>query len=87
MDYRLTRHAALELERRRIPGELVQEVLENPEQVVKQRRSALKVLQSRCDFGEGKIYLLRVVIDDSTEPGVIVTVYRTSKIDKYWDKP
>jgi len=36
------------------------------------------------DFGKGKIFLLRVVVVDSVEPAVVVTVYRTSKINKYW---
>jgi len=31
-----------------------------------------------------KNYLLRVVVDIDREPPEVVTVYRTSKIAKYW---
>jgi hypothetical protein len=30
------------------------------------------------------MYLLRVVVDEGEQPPVIITVYRTSKIEKYW---
>jgi uncharacterized protein YuzE len=30
------------------------------------------------------MYLLRVVVDEDDLPPAIVTVYRTSKIEKYW---
>jgi hypothetical protein len=35
------------------------------------------------DLGHGKIYLLRVVVAEDEDPAVVVTVYRTSKIEKY----
>ena len=31
-----------------------------------------------------KPYLLRVMVEESKQPPVVVTVYRTSKISKYW---
>lgn len=31
-----------------------------------------------------KTYLLRLIVEDWHSPPVIVTVYRTSKINKYW---
>jgi hypothetical protein len=39
--------------------------------------------QSRVTPPE-KPYLLRVMVDETQQPAVVVTVYRTSKIDKYW---
>jgi len=36
------------------------------------------------DFGGGRILLLRVIVDDAVTPAVVVTVYRTSKVAKYW---
>jgi len=35
-------------------------------------------------FEDGKMYLLRVVVDEDEQPPVIITAYRTSKIEKYW---
>ena len=42
--------------------------------------------QSRVDI-DGKQYLLRVMVNDSVNPPVVVTAYRTNKIAKYWRKP
>jgi hypothetical protein len=41
--------------------------------------------QSRVDIA-GKQYLLRVMVNESGDPLVVVTVYRTNKIAKYWRK-
>ena len=83
MDFRLSRHAESELGRRNIPRTFVEEVLQHPEQVNPERGSE-KAYQSRIDFGDGKIYLVRVIVDDSVSPAIVVTLYRTSKIKKYW---
>jgi hypothetical protein len=40
--------------------------------------------QSRLRFEDGKMYLLRVVVAEDEQPPVIISVYRTSKIEKYW---
>lgn len=40
--------------------------------------------QSRMLTSDGRASLLRVVVDDTIEPMVVVTAYITSKVDKYW---
>ena len=42
------------------------------------------VLQSRLSMDEC-IYLVCVFVDVDREPPEVVTVYRTSKIEKYWN--
>ena len=84
--YRLTKHAAFEMERRGITENDVNQVLHNPEQTVS-LRAGRKVYQSRILTGDpGKIFLLRVFVDIDREPPEVVTVYRTSKVEKYWRK-
>jgi len=78
----LSRHAMEEMERRGIDPADVEAVLTGPHQVVP-GHGGLRVYQSRVESG-GKAYLLRAVVDDAAEPGTVVTVYRTSKISKYW---
>jgi hypothetical protein len=83
-EFLLTRHAKEEMERRQISVLDVTKVFAAPEQieVVRQGRS---VYQSRIEMGKPpKIYLLRIFVDTDRQPPVIVTVYRTSKIQKYW---
>ena len=42
--------------------------------------------QCRRDFG-GKMFLVRVMVDDGLDPAGVVTAYRTSKIERYWKNP
>lgn len=83
MNIRLSNHAREEMERREIPPALLDSVLGNPEQIVP-GYAGTRVYQSRLDFGGGRVYLLRAVVDDTVDPALVVTVYRTSKISKYW---
>jgi len=83
MNYRFSRHAEEEMARRGIPAEMVQDVLAAPQRVADDP-SGCKVCQSQLDFGTGKPYLLRVFVNETASPAIVVTVYRTSKIAKYW---
>ena len=48
-------------------------------------REGRAVYQAKCDMGEPpKTYILRVFVDIDRKPPYVVTVYRTSKIEKYW---
>ena len=85
MRYRLSTHAKEEIERRKIPQGWVESVLEKPDQVVPER-GVLKAYQSKRDIG-GKMFLVRVMVDDGVDPAVVVTAYRTTKIEKYWKSP
>lgn len=84
MRFNLSRHAKYEMRRRSIPSDLLQSVLETPQQIVPQAGNK-RVYQSQLDFGGGRIFLLRAVVDDSSDPATVITVYRTSKIAKYWE--
>jgi hypothetical protein len=83
-NYRLTTHAKEEMNRRQISTDEVASILAAPEQIqyVRQGRD---VYQSRIEAGKPpQKYLLRVFVDIDREPPEVVTVYRTSKIAKYW---
>ena len=86
MKFKYTRHAEEEMLRRQIPREIVESVLNTPHQIVDEYGDK-KAYQSKIDFGGGKVYLVRVVVDDTVDPKSVITVYRTSKITKYWREP
>lgn len=71
---------------RGIPSDMLQEVLHAPQQVVDDANGN-RVYQSQMTFGPGKPSLLRVFVNESVDPAIVVTVYRTSKIAKYWSEP
>jgi len=82
--YHLTDHARIEMARRQISEADVDAVLSAPEQVEYVREGRL-VCQSRVEAGKSaQTYLLRVFLDVDRDVPEVVTVYRTSKIEKYW---
>lgn len=85
-EFALTAHARAEAGRRGIAEALVLRVAGEPQQVVA-GYGGLRVHQSQVEFPDGGRYLVRVIINDAVDPARIVTVYRTSKIDKYWSAP
>lgn len=85
MNFVLSDHARQEAIRRQIPIEWIESTMAMPEQVT-EGANQRKVFQSRI-VADGKTYLVRLVVEDWHQPPVIVTVYRTSKIEKYWSKP
>ena len=83
-EYRLSDHARFEMTGRQISESTVAAVLGSPGQTetVRQGRA---VYQSRIALGDPpKLYVLRVVVDTDPQPAEVVTVYRTSKVQKYW---
>jgi hypothetical protein len=80
--YVITPHAAFEMARRRVVESIVRGVLAAPEQRPSVR-AGRDALQSRIVF-DGKTYLVRVFVDVDRSPAEVVTVYRTSRIEKYW---
>jgi hypothetical protein len=83
MNFRLTNHVKEEMVRRAITMPLLEQVLTAPQQIVTEKEN-LKVYQSIVSSEEKKTFLLRVIVDDSVRPMVVITTYRTIKIGKYW---
>ncbi|MBI3986444.1 MAG: DUF4258 domain-containing protein [Lentisphaerae bacterium] len=82
MRFDYSRHAEEELTRRGIARATADAVLRSPGQIVFER-APRKAYQSKVDLG-GRMFLVRLIVDESTHPAVVVTAYRTSKIAKYW---
>ncbi|RKZ36644.1 MAG: hypothetical protein DRQ49_17590 [Gammaproteobacteria bacterium] len=83
MNFRISQHALDEIQRRAIPFNLLKSVLEKPQQIIPEKNGR-HAYQSQVDFGSGKFFLLRAIVADDNDPAVVVTVYRTRKIKKYW---
>jgi hypothetical protein len=70
--------------RREISQEHVRNGLANPDQI-EMVREGRAVYQAKYETGEPpKTYILRVFVDIDRKPPRVVTVYRTSKVEKYW---
>lgn len=83
--WRLTPHVRRMMERRGIDVATVRAVLVQPTQRIS-RGSGRMVVQRRMLLGDPpREYLVRVFVDLDRSPAEVVTVYRTSKISKYWE--
>jgi len=85
MRFHFSKHVNEELERRKIPRALIDQVLQAPEQKVPEVDD-ITCYQSKVEIG-GKLNLLRVMVNETVNPPLVVTVYRTNKISRYWRKP
>ena len=79
--YRISDHAREEATRRGISLDILQGVMESPGQVIN-AHSDRKAYQSQVEI-DGKLYVVRAIVEMSN-PLTVITVYRTSKIEKYW---
>jgi len=83
MRFVISRHAEEEIRRRQIPLGWLQALLRNPQQRIPQS-GGKEILQSRMASEHGKMFLLRAVVAVDRDPPIVVTAYRTSRIEKYW---
>ena len=82
MRVRSTAHAERQLVERGLSKDSVLEVLVTPGQVI-QQEAGISVFQQRYAEG-GKEYLIRVAARLEGSTWVVLTAYKTSKVQKYW---
>ena len=82
----ITDHARFEAQRRNIYLDLVESTIENPQQKVPSSRNRVVFQSKFYDKIVGKEMLLRVVVESSKGAFKVISVYKTSKIDRYWMK-
>lgn len=84
MKFEFSKHALDQIIRRDISKEHVNLVVENPD-FIEIQDSGTKVY-SKLFLENSKGYLYRVFINEFKKPSLIITVYKTSKTDKYANK-
>jgi len=85
MNFVLSRHAEEQLLRRSLNRKIVESVLLNPEQILEDDNDADIIIYQSIVKEEGKLFLYRVFVNTNLFPNVIVTLYRTTKIEKYYE--
>ena len=81
MTIEFSNHALRQIEARNISQEIILSVIQQPDHTVKQDQSTtiFTKLIDECE----KRYLYRVFVNTAKKPSLIITAYKTSKIDKY----
>ena len=77
-------HALFEIEFRKIKKEDVERIIKHPLQKIPSRKNRI-IMQGRYyDDIENKEMLLRIIGEESENAFHVITIYKTSKIEKYW---
>ncbi len=84
MNFEFSKHALDQLIQRDISKEHILLVLEQPD-FIEIQDAGIKVY-SKVFLEKSKAYLYRVFMNELKNPTLIVTVYKTSKTDKYVNK-
>jgi hypothetical protein len=81
MKFEYSIHALERMKARGISAEDVKEVLENFD--IKESQDFTVTVFSKIMEKNNKLYLYRVFVNEAKKPSVVITVYRTTKIEKY----
>jgi len=77
----LSSHAVYRLNARNITRDQVELVIDNPDQIVKED-SCKHIFQKKIMTGQ-TLFLYRVIMNVCKNPNLVITAYRTIKIEKY----
>lgn len=80
MDVEFSLHALEQMQKRKISLDTIKNILDAPLQVIQQDDK--QIFQGVVPF-DNKNYLIRVFVNIVKQPNLVITVYLTSKIDKY----
>ena len=70
------------MELRQIDLQLVNNILANPDEVLV---IGEKTVFQSIVTEQGKSYLIRIFVNNVKNPNLVITVYKTSKISKYYE--
>jgi len=77
-------HALFEIEFRRIKKENVEHLIKHPMQKIPSKKNRIIIQGRYYDDKENKEMLLRIIGEESENAFHVITIYKTSKIEKYW---
>ena len=82
IEYKFIEHAKYKLNFREITMDQIMACLKNPEQVVPAKYGRF-AYQSKLPLN-GKMHIIRIIVEKKRDCLKVITIYKTSKIKKYW---
>ena len=79
-----SRHAEEQVKEREISKQLINNILQKPQQVLAAKKGR-KIAQSIVKL-EGIEFLIRIIYVEKYDFYEVITVYKTTKIVKYWSE-
>jgi len=83
MNFRFALHATWEIERRNISRDAVTDTVRTPDKECHGDRGRIVCQKTYFDTMLQKNMLLRVIVEEKDDVVLIITAYKTSKIEKY----
>jgi hypothetical protein len=81
MEIEFSKHSVNQMRLRSIYSKIVELIIQNPDSIITQDYKTK--IYSKLLVEESKTYLYRVFVNENKTPPMIITVYKTSKIEKY----
>jgi len=81
MEFEFSNHALRQMEARKIARDVIMTVVNLPDQILKQ--DSITAIYSKLIIEFENRYLYRVFVNILKRPKLIITAYKTSKIEKY----
>ena len=85
MDIIFSKHAHKQITRRNIDYETVLMVVSQPDQIISDNEEPTIVIYQSLIKENNQLFLLRIFVNRDKCPNVIVTLYKTTKISKYYE--
>ena len=85
MSFVLSKHAEEQIIRRSLSRDVVDAVVLRPDQVVGDESDEDVAIYQSIVKEDDTVFLYRVFVNTKVEPNVIVTAYKTTKIEKYYE--
>jgi hypothetical protein len=80
-----SKHANEQMQRRHLCKEVVLSVLEQPDERVGDQDDPSMIIYQSLIKEKGQVFLVRIFVNVSVMPPRVVTLYKTSKIFKYYE--
>jgi hypothetical protein len=81
MDFKFSKHALERIEARHLDKKNLLSVLNDPDAIV--TKTGCKIIYQKKIQEEDSKYLYRIFVNICKDPNLVITAYKTSKIDKY----
>jgi len=85
VNFVLSKHAEEQIIRRSLSRDVVDAVVLRPDQVVGDESDEDVAIYQSIVKEDDTVFLYRVFVNTKVEPNVIVTAYKTTKIEKYYE--
>lgn len=83
-EIKISNHAREQMDERGISEEMVLDIIESPQQSIPDGSEKMIYQSIKYFEADKKEFLVRVFVNIIKGPNLVITVYRTSKIEKYW---